>query len=161
MLKIVPVRKANDLAAIQGLLRAYADALEFDLGFQDFEKELETLPGDYAPPEGALLLARWEGEPAGCVALRKLAGETCEMKRLYVKPHFRSMGIGKALVDHIIRTARRRGYVCMRLDTVPSMARARALYTAEGFTPIAPYRFNPIAGAAFMELQLLKKGVRK
>jgi ribosomal protein S18 acetylase RimI-like enzyme len=154
MLKILPVSKRGDMAAIRELLQAYADALEFNLDFQGFEQELENLPGEYAPPEGVLLLACWQNEPAGCVALRKLSNRTCEMKRLYVKPELRNLGIGQTIVEHIIREARCLGYARMRLDTVPSMARARALYTKLGFKSIAPYRFNPIEGAVFMELQL-------
>ena len=160
MLEIVSVKTREDLQQIRLLFKEYAASLEFDLGFQNFEEELANLPGGYAPPKGSLLLAFWDDQVAGCVALRELDREGCEMKRLYVRPQFRSLGIGKFLTGKIIEEAKRIGYACMRLDTVPSMERARALYDSLGFRRIPPYRHNPIAGAAFLELQL-NSGVPK
>jgi GNAT superfamily N-acetyltransferase len=136
------------------LFEEYAASLDFDLGFQNFEKELANLPGDYAPPFGCLLLAFHEGNAAGCVALRRLEEGVCEMKRLYVRPAFRGLGIGKTLTEAIIRQAREMGYNAMRLDTVATMSKAQALYTSLGFVDIASYRFNPQEGARFMELRL-------
>ena len=128
--------------------------LSFDLGFQDFQREVSELPGEYALPGGRLLLA-WDGEElAGCGALRRLEVGVCEMKRLFVRPRFRGSDIGKSLAVHIIEDARARDYECMRLDTVPSMERAERLYRSLGFVEIAPYRHNPIEGALFLELRL-------
>ncbi len=143
------------LASIRKLFLEYAESLGFSLCFQGFEQELAELPGDYVPPEGRLLLATFEGQPAGCVALHKLAPEICEMKRLYVRPQFRGNGLGKALAERIINEARQIGYKNLRLDTVePVMRTAVAMYRTLGFREIAPYCENPIEGAVYMELRL-------
>ena len=137
------------------LFLEYATSLGFSLCFQNFDKELAGLPGDYASPEGRLLLAEHEGQLAGCVALHKLADGICEMKRLYLRPQFRGKGLGRALAEHVIAEARQIGYKRMRLDTVePVMKDAVAMYRAFGFREIAPYCKNPIAGALYMELDL-------
>ena len=142
------------MAQARALFEEYAASLDFDLYFQNFREELAGLPGDYAAPQGCLLLA-WEGDQvAGCVALRKIEGEICEMKRLYVRPVFRNRGVGKCLARTIIAEARDRGYVRMRLDTVPAMKEAQDLYESLGFKRIPPYRHNPVPGAAFLELAL-------
>ncbi len=154
MLEIVSAQTSEDLEQVQILWREYADSLDFDLDFQGFEEELASLPGDYASPHGRLLLAKYEGQLAGCVALRQLDNNVCEMKRLYVRPEFRGLGIGRALAGAIIEQARAIGYTRMRLDTAPSMEAARALYRSLGFRQISPYRYNPIEGAIFMELEL-------
>ena len=145
----------SQIAQIRELFLEYAESLGFSLCFQNFDQELARLPGDYAPPEGRLLLAEYAGQPAGCVALHKLEPGICEMKRLYLRPQFRGKGLGRALADRIIAEARQVGYHCMRLDTVePVMKDAVAMYRKYGFRDIAPYRPNPIAGAMYMELQL-------
>ena len=144
----------RDIDKVRRLFREYADSLDFDLDFQDFEDELRRLPGDYAPPDGRLIIASDADGPVGCVALRRLTDRICEMKRLYTKPHKRGDGIGRCLVQALIEAARGIGYDIMRLDTVPSMQPARRLYAAFGFVEIEPYCYNPIAGATFMELDL-------
>ncbi len=147
---IGPARSAADLAAVAGLFRAYAATLPFDLGFQDFETELATLPGKYAPPLGALIHARNEAGPAGCVAMRPLGDGICEMKRLYVAEAARGTGLGRALVASVLAAAVRAGHREMRLDTLPSMPGALALYRAAGFEVIPPYYETPVAGTIFL-----------
>jgi len=128
--RITPVRTANDLASTVKLFRAYASSLEIDLSYQDFEAEMEAMPGKYAPPAGELLLARYSnGTPVGCVGLRPIDPQgCCEMKRLYVSPEGRGFGLGERLVDAVVKEAKRIGYREMRLDTLPSMTGAIALY---------------------------------
>ena len=143
------------IAQARELFLEYADSLGFSLCFQSFDQELAGLPGDYAPPDGRLLLAEYRGQPAGCVALHKLDSEICEMKRLYLRPQLRGRGVGRALAEAVIAEARAIGYRKMRLDTVePAMPNAVAMYRRLGFVEIAPYRTNPIAGALYMELAL-------
>jgi ribosomal protein S18 acetylase RimI-like enzyme len=151
---VASVATPADVAAVAALFREYAQSLGIDLAFQHFDEELASLPGDYAEPGGTLLLARVEGEDAGCVGLRPLDGDACEMKRLYVRPQCRGLHLGETLARAIIDAARARKYGRMRLDTLPSMARARRLYASLGFVEIPPYRFNPVAGTSFMELTL-------
>ncbi|HEY2133118.1 MAG TPA: GNAT family N-acetyltransferase [Acetobacteraceae bacterium] len=149
---IEPVRSPADLAATVRLFNAYASSLGIDLAFQDFAAELAGMPGKYAPPAGELLLARDnQGEVLGCVGLRPIKPDgSCEMKRLYVAPRGRGLGLGRALIDAIIKEAVRIGYREMRLDTLPSMVKAIALYRKAGFQPIAPYYDTPLAGTMFL-----------
>jgi putative acetyltransferase len=141
------------------LFLEYAESLGFSLCFQNFDEELARLPGDYAPPEGRLLLAYYEAELAGCGALHELDSgadglRVCEMKRLYVRPQFRGKAVGRSLVEFVIAEARKIGYASVRLDTVePVMKAAVAVYRRFGFHEIAPYCPNPIEGALYMELK--------
>lgn len=154
--RITSARSAADLETALHLFDAYAESLGIDLAFQGFEAEKANLPGKYAPPSGEILLA-WntEGQPLGCVALRPTAiGKCCEMKRLYVLPHGRGLGLGKALVDAIVNEARHKEYTLMRLDTLPTMVQAISLDEDVGFTEIDAYYHNSIANAVFMELSL-------
>lgn len=154
MLRLLHVTNREQLAELRVLFQEYADSLSFDLGFQNFQQELAELPGEYAPPQGRMLLAVTESGVAGCVALRQIGEDVCEMKRLYVRPQYRSRRIGRDLALAIVAEARRIGYRRMRLDTVPRMAEAIALYRSLGFQDTDPYRYNPIEGAIFMELDL-------
>jgi ribosomal protein S18 acetylase RimI-like enzyme len=145
----------TQVAQIRELFLEYAESLGFSLCFQSFDQELASLPGDYAPPSGRLVLATHNGQPGGCVALHLIGGEICEMKRLYVPPRFRGLGLGRELAERIVAEARQIGYRKLRLDTVqPVMTTAVAMYRRLGFCEIAPYRENPIKGALYMELDL-------
>jgi len=149
------VQSPAQIAQARELFLEYADSLGFSLCFQGFEQELAGLPGDYAPPDGRLLIAEYRNELAGCVALHKLDAGVCEMKRLYLRPQLRGRGVGRALAETVIAEARAIGYRKMRLDTVePVMPNAVALYRRLGFAEIEAYRANPIAGALYMELDL-------
>jgi ribosomal protein S18 acetylase RimI-like enzyme len=149
-------RKADEIAAAAALFREYADWLGIDLSFQGFAAELRDLPGKYAPPAGELLLAHSaDGNVLGCVALRPLDGiAMCEMKRLYVRPAARGLGAGRALVSTIIRSAQEIGYAEMRLDTLPMMAEALALYQRVGFVEIPAYYHNPVPGTRYLGKRL-------
>ena len=153
-MRIVEGHADDELPAVRRLFEEYAESLEVDLGFQDFERELRELPGDYAPPRGRLLLALDGDEPAGCVALRPYEPGVCEMKRLYVRPEFQSRGLGRRLAEAIVEAGRDAGYGVMRLDTLPSMEVARRLYRSLGFEEIDAYRFNPVHGTTYFELRL-------
>jgi putative acetyltransferase len=154
-LAIFQAESTAQLAEVRELFREYAGSLNFSLHFQNFDRELAALPGDYAPPEGRLLLADLRGEIAGCVALHKWKPGICEMKRLYLRPQFRGKGLGRVLAEAVIAEARKIGYQRMRLDTVePVMADAVAMYRKLGFRAVAPYRENPMPGTLYLELDL-------
>lgn len=145
----------DDLEAVRRLFRAYVDSLDFDLDFQDVDRELEALPGPYAPPKGTILLAEVEDTPVGVVALQPLDEKGgCEMKRLYVRPTNRGRGIGRALGHAILDAARDLGYDVMRLDTVASMTAARRLYRSLGFEERSAYYPNPLDDVVYMERPL-------
>lgn len=159
---MVEIRQATDpdaLAEAAALFRTYAEGLGIDLGFQGFDDELAGLPGAYTPPQGALLLA-WPDDGSagrsalGCVALRPLAADTAEMKRLYVRPEAQGTGLGRRLAEAALVAARRAGYRRVRLDTLPQMAAAQQLYARLGFRPIPPYYPNPVPGTVYMERTL-------
>lgn len=154
MIEITEAVDPAAIAAARTLFEQYQKALDIDLSFQGFATELGTLPGDYASPRGQLLLARDGDALAGCVAMRPLTHDTCEMKRLYVTPRFRATGVGRLLTERVIAEARAAGYTRMCLDTLPSMASAQRLYESLGFRDIPAYRDNPIAGARFLGLDL-------
>lgn len=142
------------LEGVKRLFSEYAKSLKVDLSFQNFEEEFNGLPGKYGPPDGVLILALVDGKEAGCIALRKISENICEMKRLYVRDYYRGTGIGKKLITLITGEASKMNYQYIRLDTLPTMKNAQALYTSLGFYDIAPYVSNPIEGARFMELKL-------
>jgi putative acetyltransferase len=154
-LKITQAQTPEQVAAVRELFLEYAQSLNFSLCFQSFDQELASLPGDYAPPSGRLLLAEFNGGRAGCVALHRLADGICEMKRLYVRPEFRGHKIGRRLAEAVIAEARALDYERMRLDTVaPVMREAVQLYRELGFCEIAAYRPNPMKGTLYLELLL-------
>jgi putative acetyltransferase len=153
-MKLLPVETSEQVEEARSLFVEYEDSTGVDLCFQNFAQELASLPGDYASPTGRLILAREDEETAGCVALRKYAEGVCEMKRLYVRPRFRGTGLGRKLAEFIVEEALRIGYERMRLDTLPSMRGAIALYRSLGFREIDSYRFNPVEGTLYMELDL-------
>ena len=152
--QVRPARDPEDLTLVRSLFEEYASSLGFDLSFQDFKKELAGLPGEYAAPGGIILLACEGDRVQGCVALRPMGQGVCEMKRLFVRHTFRGQALGRRLAEAVIIEARGRGYRRMRLDTVPAMVEAIALYRSLGFRPIEPYRANPIPGALFFEKDL-------
>ncbi len=154
-LRISEAVSPMDIAHVRELFLEYAQSLGFSLCFQGFDKELAELPGDYAPPQGRLLLASYEGALAGCIALHGLEQNVAEMKRLYVRPQYRGKRVGFALVQRLLAEAREMGYGSIRLDTVePVMKDAVKMYRRLGFREIAPYRANPIEGALYMQLDL-------
>lgn len=153
-LELIRVVTAKQIEITRELFGEYADSIGVDLCFQNFERELASLPGDYAPPGGCLILALEGDEAYGCVALRQIDERTCEMKRLYVRPGARGLKLGRRLAEAVIAEAREIGYLSMRLDTLPAMTEAIHLYRKLGFRETQPYRYNPIPGAIYMEIAL-------
>lgn len=157
MIQIVRAETADHFKIAGELFREYAGTLGFDLCFQDFDAELASLETQYAPPGGCLLLARCDGCFVGCVGLRYFAPGICEMKRLYIRPDCRGRSGGRQLAKTVVKIAASLGYERIRLDTLPQMSAANQLYKSLGFREIAPYRYNPIEGAACFELDLNEK----
>lgn len=149
------VTSEPQLSQVREIFHEYQQSLGIDLCFQNFEKELADLPGQYAPPQGRLYLAIVSGEVAGCAALRPFPGNQCEIKRLYVRPQFRGKNLGKLLANKVIAEARQIGYRQMLLDTLPTMTAAQELYISLGFRDTAKYCNNPIEGARYMCLELI------
>ena len=154
MAQIDQASTGQDLEAVRSLFQEYADSLGVDLNYQGFDHEVRDLPGDYAPPTGTLLLARSDGAIVGCVGVRALDERTAEMKRLYVRPAGRGLGLGRTLTEAAIAFARDAGFRCLRLDTLPQMQRAQELYRSLGFATIEPYRYSAVPGTVYMELVL-------
>jgi len=158
ILEMVRVEQDKYCDEARRLFEEYGESTNIRSSHQEFDEELAHLPHPYVPPEGCLLLALYQGQVAGCVALRNLGQGICEMKRLYVKPKFRDKKVGKALTEAIIEEAERLGYRLMRLDTLTSMVRAQRLYESLGFQRIAPYFYKPDEETVFMELTLPGRG---
>ena len=158
LIELAPPATPEELDALRVIFREYAQGLGVDLCFQHFDEELAQLPGDYAAPRGALLLAKVDGEVAGCCALRQLDSvdypNAAEMKRLYVRKPFRNFGLGRELAEATLDAAREAGYSCVLLDTLDDMEAARELYEELGFEEIPPYYHNPIAGAHYLKADL-------
>lgn len=156
--QILLVSSAAEVGLVRELFREYQRSLDVDLGFQDFEQELHNLPGEYQAPYGALLLAMANGQPAGCCALRPLLTSdytnACEMKRLYVRPGFRGLRLGRQLVEQTLLLAQQAGFDHMLLDTLSDMEAARELYQDCGFVEVAPYYHNPLPGAHYLKVEL-------
>ena len=161
-LELAAPSSPGELDEVRAIFREYADGLGVDLCFQQFDEELASLPGEYAEPRGALLLARVDGEVAGCCALRPLDTadypNAAEMKRLYVRKAFRGFGLGRRLAEAALDAARQAGYACVLLDTLDDMESARALYEDLGFVEVPPYYHNPIAGAHYLKADLWNTG---
>jgi putative acetyltransferase len=161
---IVDAEQPAQVLAVRDLFVEYAASLPIDLGFQNFDHELATLPGDYAAPAGSLLLALVDGQPAGCVGMRPLPDadhpNACEMKRLYVRRAFRRFGLGRLLAQRLMELATQAGYSTMLLDTLDEMEAARELYVTLGFVEIPPYYYNPVPGAHYLRAVLDAPGSR-
>lgn len=155
-MRIFQANTREDVDHARSLFEEYAAGVGISLCFQNFDRELASLPGDYAPPDGRLLLAAEDDQLAGCIAMRKLEPGVCEMKRLFLRPAYRGKGLGKVLVESLIDEARKLGYTHMRLDTMPGrMDQAIALYRSIGFVEIRPYYESPVEDAKFMQLELV------
>jgi ribosomal protein S18 acetylase RimI-like enzyme len=147
-------QNAAEFEAVKALFLEYANSLDFSLCFQGFDQEMATFPAKYSPPTGGLLLAKVDGVPAGAVGVWQQAPGICEMKRLYLKPEFRGLDLGRRLAEAIVEEGRRLGYRAIRLDTLKTMVAAQALYAKMGFVEVPPYYRNPIEGAVYMEMPL-------
>lgn len=154
MTRIEQAVSPQEIATARELFAEYQRAIGVDLCFQGFQAEVAGLPGAYAPPRGRLLIAWVDGVPAGCGALRPLEGNAAELKRMWVRPDFRGRGLGRAAAEALLEAARAAGYARVRLDTLPAMTEAQALYRSLGFRVVPPYNDNPHPGAIHMELVL-------
>ncbi len=153
-MRLLQATTAREWDEAQRLVREYAASLNVDLSFQNFDHELQHFTTEYAPPTGAFILAEDAGQYVACIAVRQFSQGVGEIKRLYVMPAARGLGLGRLLVERIIVVAREIGYSSLLLDTLPFMKEAQSLYVALGFKPTAPYRYNPVAGSAFLRLDL-------
>lgn len=154
IMKIKQAQTKTDIEEVRNLFREYETALNVDLCFQSFKEELDNLPGKYSPPYGDLLLALNNERAIGCVAVRRLNNDECEMKRLYIRPEARGFGLGRRLAQEIIMIARKLGYSIMRLDTLEKLTEAMCLYKALGFQKTEPYYENPLPDVVFWKLNL-------
>jgi len=154
MLKFIDVSTPEQINIIRNLFIEYEKVIGCDLCFQDIENELANLPGRYAPPDGRLILAEYDSKLAGCIALKRIGDDICEMKRLYVRSEFRGKKIGRILAEKIVADAREIGYLIMRLDTLKRLPEAVSLYKSMGFIETKPYVHNPLEDVIFMELEL-------
>ena len=154
MIEIIKVTHHSEIEIARSLFLEYANSLSFNLCFQNFDHEINNLHHEYQKPDGVIFFIYYNNLPAGCVALRRFDSESWEMKRLHVKPDFRGFKLGKFLVEKLIEEARHRKYRFMKLDTINSMFEAIGLYESLGFKRVDPYRFNPIDGAIYFELEL-------
>ena len=153
-IELVQATDKHEMKKVKEIFIEYRKDLGLDLSFQDFQDELDELPGEYSPPDGTIILAKEVDKIKGCVALRKIDEHTCEMKRLYVKPEHRGKGLGRKLAVSIIDIARNKGYTKMKLDTLTTLKKANQLYCSLGFEDCEPYRYNPLDDALYMELEL-------
>jgi ribosomal protein S18 acetylase RimI-like enzyme len=153
-MNIITLNNKNDMEHVRALFLEYAESLPFKLDFQNFEQELDDLPGKYKEPSGCIMVAFIDEEAVGCIAIREIENNICEMKRLYVKSKYRGVGMGKKLVDESIKKAKEKGYKYMKLDTLASMKGAVSLYRSKGFIDIESYIYNPFEDALFMQLKL-------
>ncbi|MGL5313321.1 MAG: GNAT family N-acetyltransferase [Peptostreptococcaceae bacterium] len=154
MIELLHVTEENLLDEVKELFLEYADLINIDLSFYDFQKEFNELPRKYLESEGILIIALVDNKTAGCIGLRPISDNICEIKKLFVRDEFRGLGVGKELINRIIEEGNRLGYEIMRLDTLPNMEYAQELYKQFGFYTIEPYTYNPIRGTKFMELNL-------
>lgn len=157
MIEFELVKEQSQIEEVKKLFLDYAKSLDIDLDFQGFQTELDTLPGKYSLPGGILILALVDGKSAGCIALRKISKNICEMKRFYVRDTYRGLGIGRKLIDVLIEKGKGMNYLYMRLDTLVTMKSAQHLYLSFGFYDIPAYTYNPFKDARFMELKLVNK----
>ncbi|MCI1945009.1 GNAT family N-acetyltransferase [Clostridium luticellarii] len=153
-IKFKLAKEKYELEEVKKLFLDYADSLNIDLDFQGFQTEVNTLPGKYSSPDGIIVLALVDGKSTGCIALRKISGDICEMKRFYVRDNYRGLGIGRKLIDISVEKARSMNYKYIRLDTLTTMKSAQYLYSSSGFYDIPAYTYNPLKDARFMELKL-------
>jgi GNAT superfamily N-acetyltransferase len=153
-IEIVLAASEEDYALAKTLFLEYARDIDLDLSFQDFDRELAEIRVQYGPSEGGILILRVDGQPAGCVAVRRFEMDTAELKRMYIRPAYRGQGLGRRLGEEALALAKRLGYRAIRLDTLPQMGKALALYLGFGFVEIPAYRFNPVPGAKYYELKL-------
>ena len=154
MINYITSKTEQDFADAKDLFLEYANSLNFELCFQNFENEISDLPAQYSEPTGCIILCYKDDKPIGCVGLRKFAEGICEMKRLYLKNEARGKGIGRVLAEKVIEKAKELGYKKMQLDTIETMKEAISLYKSMGFKEISPYRFNPVKGVIYMEIEL-------